>query len=91
MPRTVERVPKTVQTFEEIATYTCDKCGEQYEEDAYFVSELEVWLDREECVSYGHKRYYCGNCTKPIWDGICALIGANPDSEHKSGFEDDDE
>jgi hypothetical protein len=89
MPRMIERVPKTIQTFERIITYTCDKCGDSYDEDQYFINELEVWLDRGQCVSYGHKRYYCGTCSEAIWNAICKAIDADPDSEEKTGFDDE--
>jgi uncharacterized protein YycO len=88
--RTRERTPVTVQTFEVHETITCDKCGAVYDENDWAVNELDVRLDPEQCVSYGHRRDYCADCAAVIWAAICALIGADPDSEVKTGYGDDD-
>ncbi len=90
MSRQYTRVPVTVQRFDTVTTYKCDKCGAQYAEADYYVNEIAVAMDQDQCVSYMHRRDYCGDCSATIWAGICQLIGADPGSETRTGFGDDE-
>jgi hypothetical protein len=70
-------------------TITCDKCGAIYAEADRCVNEIIVAMDQDECVSYVHRRDYCGDCSGAIWEAICAVISVNPDEEGRTGFDDD--
>jgi hypothetical protein len=68
----------------------CDGCGGRISSEDPTLpwgSTLEIWLDSEQCVSYGRSRDYCLACLNPIWAAINALIMADPEAE----WEDSDE
>ena len=80
----------TVTKRKAVDTFNCDGCGRELIEGDYNgdeVNDLRVYLNPHECVSFGHGRDYCTECVKPIWDAICKLIGADPDSESKESLE----
>jgi hypothetical protein len=70
-------------------TVTCDRCGAESERWHEGTNELVIALDPEECVSYVHRRDYCGDCASYIWAGICAIVGVSPDDEGRHGYDDD--
>lgn len=91
MAREVEykEVERVVKQQEEIETFHCDKCGREVwkdNSDGDDLNYLEVLLNPDECVSYGHGRDYCPECAGFIWDAICQLIGADPESLSKDSL-----
>lgn len=67
---------------------SCDSCGKPLERWGEEDNELVVSVNPEQCVSFAHRRDYCNECADRIWAGICTLIGADPDSEEKTGWDD---
>lgn len=78
-----------VPSTERQVTVTCDKCKREFPLEDYATNEIIVAMDQDSCVSYVHRRDYCIDCLGDIWVGICRLIGADPDQEGRTGFEDD--
>jgi hypothetical protein len=73
--------------------YACDKCGKSIspeEMDDLAANELVIRLNEEQCVSTMFRRDYCTECLEPIWEAICGLIGADPDTEGFDRQEEDD-
>lgn len=60
---------------------TCDRCGTTYDERDNAVNEIIIAMDPDECVSYAHRRDYCGDCADVIWKLMCAVIDVAPDAE----------
>jgi RNase P subunit RPR2 len=76
-------IPAHDEFYDEV-TITCDRCGVICRPaDA---NQIIVMLDPDECVSYRHGRDYCAACASVMWEGICEVIGADPDDE--GGFDD---
>lgn len=92
MPREITYAEKTVTRSEETVRYTCSGCGRALDpEDSSgedFPHELIVTLDDGECVSSKFLRDYCNDCLNAPWEGICALIKADPEDISGSDFED---
>jgi hypothetical protein len=82
--RKITRQRTFIPRMVEETQYTCDKCGRVINrddrEDGY-AHELEVRLDKEQCVNFFRQRDYCPVCLEPVWAAINQLIDANPDEE----------
>lgn len=93
MVRKMQYQEKLIERKEIVSyeTIHCDKCGVEVstdpEEDIEnFANDLRIYLNPDECVNFGHGRDYCTTCVRAIWEAMCGLIGADPDSENKDSL-----
>jgi hypothetical protein len=95
MSRRVFRELKSVtrESLVETVTVMCDGCEGEIDQEAideFFANELLIYLNPDECVNQKFRRDYCAVCLGPIWEGICRLIGADPDDISGSDFEEEE-
>jgi hypothetical protein len=86
---TTSEIP--VFTTPQITQHTkvsCDRCGiacgDQYAPDSNF-NEIIVGIDTDECVGAYHRRDYCYDCAKTMWDMLCAVLGVDPEQMARTG------
>jgi len=84
---TTETVPEHTETAVSYLV-RCDACGVQFDRWSQMTNEVYVALDPGECVSYVHRRDFCAEHSRAVWEAICRAIGADPDDE--GGVEDEE-
>lgn len=88
MARETHYETKTIEHEFPKTKYNCDKCGREIspeDMDDDFCNTLEIYLNPEECVSSRVQMDLCSDCLEPVWQAICAAIGANPEDELRIG------
>lgn len=89
MAKEIITAPKVEIVQEKIIKYKCDKCGVElsrdFDADSDFANDLQIYLNPEECVHSRVQLDLCSDCLEPVWQAICAAIGADPDAELRIG------
>jgi hypothetical protein len=84
MARATHQVEKKLlrPLFVNETTFTCDKCGvETFEHKEPYNCEVKVGMNEDDCVSSLFRRDYCPECLGPKWAALCAILGADPETE----------